>query len=166
MRRVNYLSYIFQSYMTSYLSIFFASQQNHFFFKLLCQYPIFITVLSKEQYFVCLVGVEFINICFKKHAHSRLQLINVTKKTNCRNGIKFKKFGLGFEIASTTEHVCLKHFRILQACSQQTLLLGKLMRANNVKRYKFPKNKLVKSLLLTSHEFIYAITKPRKFQSY
>ena len=162
MRRVNYLSYIFQTFNI------FASQQNHFFFfKLLCQYPIFITVLSKEQYFVCLVGVEFINICFKKHAHSRLQLINVTKKTNCRNGMNFKKFGLGFEIASTTEHVCLKHFRILQACSQQqTLLLGKLMRANNVKRYKFPKNKLVKSLLLTSHEFIYAITKPRKFQSY
>ena len=69
--------------------------------------------------------------------------------------MKFKRFGLGFEIVYTTEHVCLNHFRILQAFSQQTLLLGKLWVQTMLKRYKFLKNKRVKSLLLTSHEFIY-----------
>ena len=82
------------------------------------------------------------------------------KKLNSSNW-----FGFVFEIVFTTEHVCLKHFTILREFPANTFI-GKTVCANNVKRYKFLKNKRVKSLLLTSHEFIYAITKPRKFQSY
>ena len=95
------------------------------------------------------------------------QLINVTKKTNCRNCMKFKRFGLGFEIVYTTEHVCLNHFRILQAFSQQTLLLGNCVCKQCWKDTNSSKTSALKAFCWRHmNSFTYAITKPRKFQSY